>query len=323
MGRAKYIGLFSLVLIAGLGVAAVGQAKKHMVNVVMVLERELTRAELGFQTGLKEAGYYVKYRTLTITGPLSAAQALKRLPLAKADLIYVAGLSPHSAVVVKNVKNIPIILKSSSVNQISAAAFGKNSLPDNVTGVFQEVPFPIQHAVAQRLLNFKRLGFLHNPDDPQSRLDLDALLGHAAKDGSFTVVQANVNSSSAIDEAVKTLKAQKADLLWIPDHPFAARYFQEIAASANRHRLPTFASREEFVLRGGALLAMIGDEFQMGRTAAAQADKILRHQVGKASDLPMEGPLAFYPVVNVKTAQNLEIPLPPSLTLMAKKATRD
>jgi len=54
-----------------------------------------------------------------------------------------------------------------------------------------------------------------------------------------------------------------------------------------------------------------------------QADKVLRHQVGKAGDLAVEGPLAFYPMVNVKAAQNLEIPLPASLTLMAKKSTRD
>jgi len=322
MGRAKLIGLFSLVLILGLGIAAVGQAKKHTVNVVMVLEGQLTRAELGFQTGLQEAGYYVKYKTFTVPGSSSTSEVLKRLPFAKTDLIYVAGLSPHSARLIKNVKDIPIILKLSSPNQVPAAAFGKNSLPDNVTGTFHEVPFPIQHAVAQRLLNFKRLGYLSNPEDPQSRLELDSLIAYAVKEGSFTVVQANVNSSS-IDEAVAALKAQKADLLWLPNHSFTARHFQEIVASANRHQLPTFASKEEFVLQGGALLAMVGDEFQLGRTAAAQADKILRHEVEKAGDLPVEGPLAFSPVVNMKTAQTLGIPLPPSLTLIAKRAIRD
>jgi len=35
----------------------------------------------------------------------------------------------------------------------------------------------------------------------------------AAKDGSFAVVQADATSPSAIDEAIQTLKAQKADLL--------------------------------------------------------------------------------------------------------------
>lgn len=323
MGRAKFIALLSLLVFLGLAAAAVGQVRKHSANVIMVMGGKMTRVEQGFQAGLKDAGYNVSYRTVTVTNPQLTARALKRLPFYKPDLIYVSGVFPSFAKFPAKARSTPMILKVDSPSELAAALPGAKTPPANITGIFQDVPFPIQYAAAKRLLNFTRVGYLNKPDDPQSRLDLETLQSFARREGSFSVVRAEVHTASDIGAAVKYLRGQKADLLWIPAEPFTEHYAREIVRYANRYRIPTLAGREDFVLQAGALLAMTGDPFKLGQIAAAQADSILRHEVGKPADVPMEGPIAFYPVVNLRTAHRLGIALPASFALTAKKVARD
>ena len=86
---------------------------------------------------------------------------------------------------------------------------------------------------------------------------------------------------------------------------------QEIAA---QNRLPTVYGIREYVSAGGLLALGNNRDDAFGR-AAFYVDKLLKG--AKASDLPVEEPMRFELLVNLKAAKALGLKIPPSLLLRA------
>jgi putative tryptophan/tyrosine transport system substrate-binding protein len=90
----------------------------------------------------------------------------------------------------------------------------------------------------------------------------------------------------------------------------AARIAEQLAKS----RIPAIASMVDFVAAGG-LMAFGPNLSELHRRAASQVDRILRGHA--PAELPIGQP-AFELAVNLRTAQALNLPIPPSLLLAAK-----
>src|SRR5205807_3579908 len=104
----------------------------------------------------------------------------------------------------------------------------------------------------------------------------------------------------------------RADALFLQTNPVTNRYRPEIVAFSTAHRLPTMSSRREFVVAGS--LMSYGPNFaELNRRAAYYVDRILRG--AKPADLPVEQPMTFEFVVNMKTAQALGITFPNEIML--------
>ena len=88
----------------------------------------------------------------------------------------------------------------------------------------------------------------------------------------------------------------------------------QILALAGKQRLPTVSGPREFALAGG-LLAYGADYPDLFRRAALYVDKILRG--AKPGELPVEQPIKFSLIVNLKTAKALGLTIPQSLVLRA------
>ena len=88
---------------------------------------------------------------------------------------------------------------------------------------------------------------------------------------------------------------------------------------AQRHRLPGMYPDRDFVDAGG--LMSYGQSWTaLFLRAATYVDKLLKG--AKSADLPMEQPMQFELVINLKTAQALGITMPPSLLLLADEVMR-
>jgi putative ABC transport system substrate-binding protein len=87
-----------------------------------------------------------------------------------------------------------------------------------------------------------------------------------------------------------------------------------IAQLATTHRLPMMAQYREFVEAGG-LLAYGPNLPQIAKRAATYVDKILKGT--KAGDLPVEQPMQFELVMNLKAAKALSLTIPPALLFQA------
>ena len=88
----------------------------------------------------------------------------------------------------------------------------------------------------------------------------------------------------------------------------------QIIDLAAQHRLPTFFGSREFVDRGG-LMSLGPNIPAMYRRAATYVDKILKG--AKLADLPVEQPMQFELVINLKTAKALDLTMPPILLFQA------
>jgi putative ABC transport system substrate-binding protein len=108
--------------------------------------------------------------------------------------------------------------------------------------------------------------------------------------------------------------AQGASAVVVPDDAVFTAHRTQIAELALKNRLPFICSTREFVSAGG-LMSYGPDTTDLYRRAADYVDKILRGT--KPADLPVQQPIKFELVINLKTAKALGIEVPPTLLARA------
>ena len=116
------------------------------------------------------------------------------------------------------------------------------------------------------------------------------------------------------DAAFRTAMAGDPQMALILSSPFFGLQRERIVDLATRNRLPTMFIFQAYTEAGG-LMSYGADNVAMYRQSAAYVAKILRG--AKPADLPVEQPVKFDFVVNLKTAKSLGIELPTSTLLRA------
>ena len=99
----------------------------------------------------------------------------------------------------------------------------------------------------------------------------------------------------------------------MPDS-FTTVHRKEITLLAARHRLPAIYPFRFFTELGG-LVSYGTDRIDQFRRAAAYADRILKGE--KPADLPVQAPVKYELVINLKTAKALGLTVPPTLLARA------
>jgi putative ABC transport system substrate-binding protein len=102
-------------------------------------------------------------------------------------------------------------------------------------------------------------------------------------------------------------------LIVLPDS-FLNAHSAEITSLAARYRLPAVYPYRLYTKVGG-LLSYGNDVFDNYRRAAGYVDRILKGE--KPGELPVQAPVKFELVLNLKTAKDLGLTLPPTLLARA------
>jgi putative tryptophan/tyrosine transport system substrate-binding protein len=92
-----------------------------------------------------------------------------------------------------------------------------------------------------------------------------------------------------------------------------------VADLAAKSRLPVMYAWREWVV-AGCLLSYGPNELDTNRRAAVYVDKLLKG--AKPADLPVEQPTKYELILNLKTAQTLNITIPPHLLMLADEVIR-
>ena len=101
--------------------------------------------------------------------------------------------------------------------------------------------------------------------------------------------------------------------------PLLVRHRKEIAGFAIKNRLPLMSESTEDV-DSGALVSYSADDVASFRRAAVYVDKILKGT--KPADLPLEQPTKFELVINLKTAKQIGLTIPPNVLARADKVIK-
>jgi len=122
-----------------------------------------------------------------------------------------------------------------------------------------------------------------------------------------------------IEPAFRDVSQARADAILMLNNPLVTAQRTQTADLAVKSRLPAIYVATEFVEAGGLMSYGVNIE-DLFRRAATYVDKILKG--AKPAALPVEQPMKFELVINLKTAEALGITIPPTLLWQADKVIR-
>jgi putative ABC transport system substrate-binding protein len=126
-------------------------------------------------------------------------------------------------------------------------------------------------------------------------------------------------NNEALEDALGTVLNERANALLVTPHPFFNDRRQQILNFAAGNKLPAIYPDRTSVFEGG--LMSYGPSGQdMWRRAAVYVDKILKGT--KPADLPVEQPTKFELVINLKTAKQIGLTIPPNVLARADKVIK-
>jgi ABC-type uncharacterized transport system substrate-binding protein len=128
-----------------------------------------------------------------------------------------------------------------------------------------------------------------------------------------------VRSPNDLEDAFAAMTRGRANGLVVLPHPFTFAHARRIADLAAKKRLPAVYGFRESVEAGG-LMAYAANAPDMFRRAAVYVDKILKG--AKPSELPVEQPTKFEFVINLKTAKQIGVTIPPNVRARADKVIK-
>jgi putative tryptophan/tyrosine transport system substrate-binding protein len=246
----------------------------------------------------------------------SLAEEMVRLKL---DIIVTT--SGSAALAVKKItRTIPIVMTASAdaVTQGIVASLARPG--GNVTGLTNITP-----DLAGKQLEILKLAFpkishvavLYCPpsggtvgDKRKSEMDAAALVLKVR------LQFLEVTGPEKIESALRAATRERADALFVSDCSVIPPNTAELVAKT---KLPAIYSTSRFA-EAGALLVYGPSGIDLARRAATYVDKILKG--AKPAELPVEQPTKFEFIINLKTAKQIGVTIPPNVLARADKVIK-
>jgi len=302
------------------------QAEKvYRIGYLSVRSREREKNYLpAFQEGLKELGYVegknivIDYRWVHRKRERLPAMATELIRL-KVELIVTGGGAAARAAQQVS-KTIPIVM-AEATSPVARGLVQSLARPGgNITGLSlrpPEVFGKMLELLKETVPNLSHVAVLWNPKGPASTLGWNAIQSPARRMG-VQLHSMEVRSPDDLDKAFQA--ATRADADGLITTPGAVRGSRKrIINLAAKSRLPAIYTSSSWADRGG-LMGYGASMTHLYRRAATYVDKILKG--AKPANLPVEQPMKFRLVVNLKTAKLLGLTIPPSILYRADKVIK-
>jgi ABC-type uncharacterized transport system substrate-binding protein len=278
-----------------------------------------------FKTALRELGY-VEGQNLSITYRW-AGEKLDRLPALAVELVQlkvdviVTETTPAAQAAKKATTAIPIVM-TLSADPVGAGLVASLARPGaNITGltfIGTDVAGKWVELLKEMSPKTPRLAYVANPELPPEALAFKAMQPVAQGLG-MTIKSVEARSQNDFKHAFNEMKQARVDGLVVSPNVVYAQNRKLIVDLAGQQRLPTIYGRSDFVEAGG--LASYGTSFpDLYRRAAVYVDKILKGT--KPADLPVEQPTKFELLINLKTAKQIGVTIPPNVLARTDKVNR-
>src|SRR5215813_9524221 len=314
----------AVMLLAMAVIAEAQQAKVYRVGVIQPAAPFSAIVE-GLRDGLKELGYedgkQVRLEIRDTKGDLNAVkEAAQTFERDKVNLIYVVATS--AAVAVKeSTSDTPIVFAvagdptSNGLIQSFAKPGGR------LTGVYYLTVdlTPKRLEVLKEILpKLRRVLAFYNPKNPIS-IEAAKLGRDAAQQMNIQFIERQVTSVDELRSVLQKLKPGETDAYFHVSDAMIMDNVQTIIHKTLEKRLPTMFPEQSLVAAGG--LASYGQNFrEVGRMSAKYAQKVLAG--ARPQDLRVETADKFEMAINLKTANQIGLTIPPTVLARADKVIR-
>ena len=279
-----------------------------------------------FRQALRELGY-VEGKNIAIESRYAEGKQDRLPALAdelvrlKVDVIVTGGGGGPTRRAKEATVTIPIVMAMDSdpVDQGFVASLARPG--GNITGLATLAPelsgkrLELLKEVVPTLSRVAVLGTSTSPSTAQVLREVELATG-ALK---VKLQYLDVLSPKDIETAFRAATKGRADAILVLSGPFFASQRKEIADLAAKSRLPAIFPFPEFVEAGG-LMSYSANITDLFRRAAVYVDKILKGRT--PADLPVEQPMKFEFIVNLKAAKQIGLTIPPNVLVRAQRVIR-
>ena len=322
----KWVGIVAVVLtFAMCGAVALAQQPAKVPRIGYLggssLSANAARME-AFRHGLRELSY-VEGKNIVIEwrfadGNLDRLPALAaELARLKVDIIVTGGGAPTLAAK-EATSTIPIVM-TNDPDPVGDGLVASLARPaGNITGLSNFAPelngkrLEILREVVPKL---SRVAVLGTSTNPQVIRELE----HAAKAFKVQLQYLDVLDSKDIETEFRAASKGRADGVITLNSGILASHRPQIVELAAKNRLPVMYHTISFMEAGGLMFYGV-NVLDLDRRAATYVDKILKGRT--PSDLPVEQPMKFEFIVNLKAAKQIGLTIPPNVLVRADKVIR-
>jgi putative tryptophan/tyrosine transport system substrate-binding protein len=278
-----------------------------------------------FQQGLHSLGY-IEGKNIAIEYRYAEGKA-DRLPTLAAELgglnvdVIVTSATPSVLAAKKATSTIPVVFVSVTDPVASGLVASLARPGGNITGLTilaPELSGKRLELLKEAVPNVTRIAALSDLTNPTQPLEWKEMLA-AAQILKLKLQSLGVRSSSDFDSAFETALRERAQALITLPQPLINSHRNRIVEFAATKKLPAVYPAPEFMDAGG--LMFYGPIYtDLFRRAATYVDKILKG--AKPADLPVEQPKKFEFIINLKTAKQIGLTIPPNVLARADKVIK-
>ena len=280
----------------------------------------------GFRQGLRDLGYvegksiFMEWRWARGDIAQLAGFAAEMVRL-KVDVIVATG-TPTALRAKAATSTIPIVIATGD-DPVELGLVASLAHPGaNVTGVTTlatELRAKMLELLKEVVPRLSRVAVLWSPVDPRFVLNFKEI-EIAARSLGLQIQSLEVREPEEFEKLFQAAGKSRAEALIMLRTPLVNAHLKRIADMALRSRLP--AIYDDRVFADAAGLLSYGTDFpHLYRRAAYFVDKILKG--AKPADLPVEQPTKFELVINLKTAKQIGVTIPPNVLARADRVIND
>ena len=323
----KYISSIGLLILALAASSAGGQPTSKMVRIGYLAPVFPCSGPVpslaAFRQGLRELGYVEGQNAViecrSAEGKTERLTALAtELVDSKVDVIIAGGGELVARAAQRASLTTPIII-TNAADPVRTGLVDSLARPGkNLTGlvtISPELSGKRLELLKEAFPKLSRVAVLMNPANPEQQPRVKELAAAAPAVGvQLQVVE--VRNAGDFADAFAAMAKSRVDAIVPLGDPLMNSQAAQILEFAAKQRLPVIYHRAEFVEAGG-LMAYGPSYNDLFRRAATYVDKIVKG--ARPAELPMEQPVKFELVVNMKTAKALGFTIPQSVLLRADK----
>ncbi|MBI3635492.1 MAG: ABC transporter substrate-binding protein [Candidatus Rokubacteria bacterium] len=324
LGRGAFAGALLLsVLVAPHAVDAQRADRVYRIGVLEPTPQARNSPNVAaFRQGLRELGYVegrnlvIEYRA-PVGGATGFSDAANELVRSNVDVIVTRG-TPAVMAARNATRTIPIVMAASGDPLGTGVVAGLVTSGGNVTGLSaftSELSSKRLQLLREAVPGSARIGALLNSGNPAGEAEWKAIERATGSVG-IRAALLDVRNAEDLGRAFDAAIERRLAAVIVGLDTVMQNNVGRIVDLAAKHRLPAMFASREFVEAGG-LIAYGVSYPDLYRRAAAYVDKVLKG--AKPADLPIEQPMKFELVINLRTASTLGVTIPPSLRLQADR----